>query len=311
MGPGREEMAVVGRPFEQRVAGAPISWGVCEVPGWGLELPRERVLQEMAELGLQATELGAIGYLPEDPAALRELLGRHELQLIGGFVPVVLHDPALRSRSLQEAAATADRLRDGGAELFVSTVVVDPDWSPPIELDVSGWRELLDGLAQLTRIVDDHGLVHVLHPHVGTLVEREVEVRRVLEESEVDFCLDSGHLVIGGTDPVRFAVDAGPRVRHAHLKDVDAGVADRFNAGELSLVEAVQQGLFVRLGEGVAEVDRTVEVLEAAGFDGWYVLEQDVALTGAAPPVGSGPVDDVRWNMEHLRRTLASTTDGA
>lgn len=304
-------MAVAGRPFERRVAGAPISWGVCEVPGWGLELPRERVLQEMAGLGLQATELGAIGYLPEDPAALHELLGRYELRLIGGFVPVVLHDPALRGTSLKEAASTADRLRDGGAEVFVSTVVVDPDWSPPIELDLPGWRALLDGLAQLTRIVEDRGLVHVLHPHVGTLIEQEAEVTRVLEESEVDFCLDSGHLVIGGTDPVRFAEDAGPRVRHAHLKDVDAGVADRFNAGELNLVEAVQHGLFVPFGDGVAEVDRTVEVLEAAGYDGWYVLEQDVALTGAAPPVGSGPVLDVQRNMEHLRGTLQSADDGA
>ena len=302
---------MVGRAFEQRVAGAPISWGVCEVPGWGLELPRERVLQEMSGLGLRATELGAIGYLPEDPAALRELLGRYELQLIGGFVPVVLHDPALRDGSLKQAAATAEQLREGGAELFVSTVVVDPDWSPPIELDVPGWRALLDGLAQLTGIVEDRGLVHVLHPHVGTLVEQDVEVTRVLEESEVDFCLDSGHLVIGGTDPVRFAVEAGPRVRHAHLKDVDARVAERFNAGELSLVEAVQQGLFVPFGDGVAEVERTVQVLESAGYDGWYVLEQDVALTGAEPPVGSGPVRDVQRNMEHLRRTLQASDAGA
>jgi inosose dehydratase len=294
----------VGRSYEQRVAGAPISWGVCEVPGWGLELPRERVLGEMAEVGLRATELGAIGYLPEEPGPLRELLDRHGLRLVAGFVPVVLHDPALRVSSLAEAAATAARLRDGGAELFVSTVVVDPEWSPPVELDSTAWHELLRGLGELSRIVEEEGLVHVLHPHVGTLVEQEADVTRVLEESDVDFCLDSGHLVVGGVDPVRFASEAGARVRHAHLKDVDADVAARLNSEGLSLLEAVQEGLFTPLGEGVARVDETVAALEASGYDGWYVLEQDVALIGAEPPVGSGPVLDVRRNVEHLRRLL-------
>ena len=53
----------------RRLAGAPISWGVCEVPGWGRQLPPDRVLAEMAGLGLSATELGPLGYLPLEPAA--------------------------------------------------------------------------------------------------------------------------------------------------------------------------------------------------------------------------------------------------
>ena len=81
-----------GAPSLERLAGAPISWGVCEVPGWGIELPPERVLAEMRSLGLRATEAGPDGYLPSDPAALEELLARHELRLVGGFLPVVLHE---------------------------------------------------------------------------------------------------------------------------------------------------------------------------------------------------------------------------
>src|SRR3954464_12860538 len=76
----------------RRVAGAPISWGVCEVPGWGRQLPPERVLAEMAGLGLAATELGPLGYLPLDGRALRATLDPHGLRLVGGFVPLVLHD---------------------------------------------------------------------------------------------------------------------------------------------------------------------------------------------------------------------------
>src|SRR5688572_14246107 len=71
--------------LDARLAGAPITWGVCEVPGWGVMLPAERVLMEMRSLGLSATELGAPGFLPRDPDELRAVLDRHELGFIGGF----------------------------------------------------------------------------------------------------------------------------------------------------------------------------------------------------------------------------------
>src|SRR3954454_24077333 len=78
-----------------RLAGAPISWGVCEVPGWGLQLPPERVFAEMVELGLKATELGPLGWLAPDGKLARQMLDRFGLQLVGGFVPVVVHETAL------------------------------------------------------------------------------------------------------------------------------------------------------------------------------------------------------------------------
>src|SRR5262245_43483918 len=74
-----------------RLAGAPISWGVCEVPGWGVQLSPDRVLSEMAALGLTATELGALGWLPLDGKEVKHTLDRYGLQLVGGFVPVLIH----------------------------------------------------------------------------------------------------------------------------------------------------------------------------------------------------------------------------
>src|SRR2546428_5825440 len=94
---GRAQSAVL-----ERLAAGPISWGVCEVPGWGLQLPPERVLAEMGALGIVATESGPDGYLGYDPAAARDLLDRNELTLVGGFLPVVLHEPAALEASLAE-----------------------------------------------------------------------------------------------------------------------------------------------------------------------------------------------------------------
>jgi len=294
-----------GRDLAARLAGAPISWGVCEVPGWGRMLPPERVFAEMAELGLRATELGAIGYLPYESSAIRERLDRHGLRLIGGFVPLVLH-----GRDLAPTRAAAERsasvLAGAGAELFVAAVVADEDWSAPDELDDDAWTRLTANLGEIERVAAQHGLTLALHPHAGTQVQTAAEIDRLLASSDVGWCLDTGHLVIGGVDPAEFVRDHGDRIVHAHLKDVDAGIAQRLRTNELSLVAATQAGLFRPLGGGDARIDDVMDLLEGSGYEGWLVLEQDTALTGEEPPVGSGPVLDVRESIEHLH-TLAPT----
>jgi inosose dehydratase len=284
-----------------RLAAAPISWGVCEVPGWGLMMPPDRVLSEMASLGIRATELGPIGYLPLDAAELRAALDAHGLRLVGGFVPVVLHE-----REIDAAAAgdTARLLAAAGADVFVAAVVTDAGWAPRIELDEAGWTRLVAHLAELERVVADHGLTLALHPHVGTLVETAADVERVLQSSDVGWCFDTGHLLIGGTDPVEFVRRHGERVVHVHLKDVDAGLAARVRCGELSLMHATQAGLFRPLGRGDAHIADALELLDRSGYRRWLVLEQDTAITGQEPPVGHGPVLDVQASIEFLQ-TLA------
>src|SRR5436309_6340719 len=102
-----------------KIAGAPISWGVCEVPGWGYQLEPDRVLSEMAGLGLPATELGPDGYLPTDPSRLEAALADHGLGLVAGFVPAVLHEPAELEEELERVAAQADLLGAAGADVIV------------------------------------------------------------------------------------------------------------------------------------------------------------------------------------------------
>ena len=208
-----------------RLAGAPISWGVCEVPGWGVMLPRERVLSEMRELGLKASELGALGYLGDDPAQIGSLLSSFSLGCVGGFVPVALHDASVREQAEQDAVQAAHLLQGAGGTYFVTAAVVDADWSAPFELDEHQWDDLASGLDMVGRVCAAHGLIQVLHPHVGTLVERAEHVDQVLRRSDVRFCLDTGHFSIGGADPVAFAGEYGSRVGLVHLKDVDMSVA--------------------------------------------------------------------------------------
>jgi inosose dehydratase len=264
-------------------------------------LPPDRVLGEMAELGLTATELGPLGYLPFDPKEIRARLDTHGLALVGGFVPLVLHRD---SAAEDEADRIADMLAAAGGDTFVAALVADEEWSKPGPLTDAEWRRMVERLAAIEERVARRGLALVLHPHHGTQVETAADVERMLATSDVRWCLDTGHLLLGGVDPVEFARNHVDRIAHVHLKDVDAATAERLNAGELSLVEATQAGLFRPLGQGAARIDEVVELLDRAAYAGWLVLEQDTAITGEEPPVGSGPVVDVRTSIDYLQ-TLA------
>jgi inosose dehydratase len=278
----------------RRLAGAPISWGVCEVPGWGLQLPPERVLSEMAELGLKATELGPQGWLPLDGLAVRAELDRYGLRLVGGFVPVVAHEDG------ETARRAAAQLAAAGADVFVAALVQDAEWSAPVPLDDDRWRRAGEHLHALAARVAREGLTLVLHPHVGTLVESAADVGRALAHTDVPWCFDTGHLLIGGVEPVQFIRDHPDRIGHVHLKDVNASLARRVRAGELTLVQATQMGLFRPLGDGDARLDEVMALLDQAGYERWLVLEQDLAITGSEPPVDGGPALDVARSIEFL-----------
>ncbi|HLT85734.1 MAG TPA: TIM barrel protein [Phototrophicaceae bacterium] len=281
-----------------RIAGAPISWGVCEVPGWGHQLSPARVLTEMTELGLAATEFGPQGWLPEAPAERAAALRPYGLAAVGAFVPVVLHDPG--HDPVPEVDRELDSFAAAGGDVLVLSATSGRDgYDERPALDDAGWATLLRNLDRLTDLAASRGVRASLHPHVGTMVEREEEVARVLAGSAVPLCLDTGHLLIGGTDPVRLAVEHAARINHVHVKDVRADLARRVQAGEIGYTDAVRAGIYVPLGEGDIDFAAIVSALDAAGFDGWYVLEQDTILT-AEPAAGAGPVGDVRRSLAHL-----------
>lgn len=291
--------------FLDRIASAPISWGICEVPGWGHMLPTDRVLTEMTGLGISATEYGAPGFLPTEPDAIRSVLDGHGMSLIGGFTPLVLHDPARRDDALVRTRATAELFRRAGATTFVSCPVMDDDWSVPRPLDRDEHRHLVRMLSAVDEICADHGLRQVLHPHVQTVVETAPDVERVLEDCDVAWCLDTGHLAIGGTDPVDFARRAADRVGHVHLKDVRMDLVPALLDRSTSIMAGVQAGLFPPLGQGDLELAEVVVTLERAGYRGWYVIEQDTAITGELPAAGEGPVTGVAASMRYLHDVVA------
>ncbi|MEU4393552.1 sugar phosphate isomerase/epimerase [Kribbella sp. NPDC023855] len=282
-----------------RIAGAPISWGVCEVPGWGWQYDPATVLAQMREVGIAATEFGPDGFLPDDPAEKAKALADLGLRAVGGFVPVVLHDP-LHDPSAEVARALEGFVAAGASTLVLAAATGQDGYDGRPVLDSVGWNTLLANLDSLAALAAKQGITATLHPHVGTMIENAEDVDRVLRGSTIGLTLDTGHLLIGGVDPVALALEHTSRILHTHLKDVDASWAARVQSGEVSYTDAVRAGMYRPLGGGDIDLTAIVSALEKSGYDGWYVLEQDTIL--AERPSDDGPLADVRASVEHLRR---------
>jgi len=262
----------------------------------------ERVLEEAAHLGLTALEAGPEGFLPAEPQEMTDLLSDHGLELVGGFVPAVLHRPDARDSELSSVERQAGLFATAGADVLVLAAATGEEgYEETAGLEDTEWDELFATLAMVEEIGARHGLSVVLHPHYGTEIENPEQVQRFLEGCDTGLCLDTGHSTVGGGDPAALTESAAARIRHVHLKDVDQDLSDRVLSGSLPYEQAVRDGLYMPLGDGDVDVRRVLDVLVNEGYDGWYVLEQDIML--AADP-GYGPASEVGRSLAYLRGVL-------
>lgn len=276
-----------------KLAAAPISWGLCEVPGWGFQLDMGRILADAVRLGLRDIEAGPPGFLPSDARAARASVERHGVRVIGGFVTAVLHRRERLDAELAALETQARWLAEIGSEVLVLAAATGrDDYDVPASLSDAEWKALLAALPKVVGIAKSHGLATALHPHVGTVVERPDAIDRILRGSDVPLCLDTGHVFVGGGDPVAIAREHPDRVRHVHLKDADAALSAAVRERRVPYAKAVARGLFRPLGQGDARIADVLAALKAARYDGWGVLEQDIAL-GEAPTEANDPACDV------------------
>ena len=268
---------------------APISWGVCELPDWGVVLPYRRVLDEMAALGYAGTELGPWGYLPKDAKALGTELRARELALAGAFCPVTLHDPERYEDQLRYAMETARLLADLGAPVLVLAEAGDEARekiagrvrASDAHFSEEQWKRFAEGANEIARGARSLGLVTAFHPHAGTYVETPAEIDELLRRTDaslVGLCLDTGHVAYGGGDPVALARRDPKRVRHVHLKDMYRDRYERALARKLDFTGAVGEDVFAPVGSGSVDMTGVLRALRDAGFDGWLIVEQDIRI---------------------------------
>ena len=296
-----------------RIAAAPITWGVCEIPDWG-EVPGvDEVLDQIAALGFTGTELGPDGFLPSDADELKRVLGARGLSLVGAYCPLDYREAGTVAASHAFGIDLARRLAANGCQVLVAADAGDARRGavagrvgPHDGLTADQWARLAEGLADLARACAPLGVRIAFHPHAGTYVETEAEIDEVMARTPpelVGLCLDTGHVAYGGGDPVAVARRHGARIRHLHIKDVDGAILAAVRTGGLSYPEAVGRGAFVPVGEGIVDFAALASVLREAGYGGWYVLEQDIRR--GAPWIDQDPQANAARSRDRLRAFLA------
>ena len=280
---------MAGNGSRMKLGTAPISWGVCELPDWGIVLPYEQVLDEMADLGYAGTELGPWGYLPKEAARLEKELRARRLTLAGAFCPVTLHEPARYDEQMAYAMETCRLLADLGAPVLVLAEAGDAEreriagrvrGSDP-HFSEAQWKRFSEGANEIARRASEMGLVTAFHPHAGTYVETPAETKELLRRTDpglVGLCLDTGHVYYGGGDPVALAQSDPGRIRHVHLKDVYRDRYERALAQKLDFTAAVGEDVFAPVGSGTLDMALLLGILREARFDGWLIVEQDIRI---------------------------------
>ena len=253
------------------VASAPCSFGIFDLEP-GLPDP-DQFLAAVRQAGYDAVDLGAPGYLGEG-SSLRERLERHGLALCGGWIQLAADNDLASARASLDAFAAVP----AGARPPVPTLAVDGPPSPiagaPARLGASDWLTYRTLVMRAAALCRERGFEPAFHQHVGTWIEHPDDLDRLLEETDLDLCLDTGHLLLAGGDPVEVLGRWRGRLRHVHLKDVRLDLA-RSLAGR-PLQELWREAAFCELGAGA--LDLPAFLAELGDYAGWLVVEQDRIL---------------------------------
>ena len=266
-----------------KLAIAPIGWTNDDLPQLGGEIPFEQCVSEMALAGFEGSEVG--NKYPKDPAVLRPALELRGLRICNAWFSTYL-----TTRPYEEVERAfvehCTFLQAMGAKIVGvaeqgNSIQGDPDIpvfdGKPVNSERQ-WELLAAGLDKLDKKAREFGLRLTYHHHMGTGVQTNGEIDRLMEETDADLVgllYDTGHLVFSGEDPMVPLRKWFDRIWHVHLKDVRAAKRQQAIKEKWSFLKGVLEGVFTVPGDGMIDFRPIVEHLLANGYEGWWVVEAE------------------------------------
>ena len=268
---------------------SPIAWINDDMPELGGNTPLDTVLSDASEVGFHGIELG--GRFPREPAALRQLLGEHGLDLVGGW-----YSGALLTRSAQAEIAALQAhlglLEAMGSSVFVfaeTSNAIHGDRGRPLadtpRLDSAAWTSFGAALTEVADYIQSRGLRFAYHHHLGTVVERPADIETFLKVTgpSVGLTVDTGHAALAGVDAVALIRSHPTRVAHVHCKDVRPAVFERLLRDGGSFLDGVLAGMFTVPGDGRLDYGAVMRALAAIDYSGWIIVEAEQDPAKADP----------------------------
>lgn len=291
-----------------QVGNAPVSWGIYEFEAIAPKYPYQRVLDEITETGYTGIELGPWGFLPTESDVLRGELEQRNLRLLSSYVPINFADPA----ALDDGEAQVLKVGRLLASLdAVAIVLADDNGRVPELVQRAGrrvgsmlnreqWDVYAAGVNRVARkVYDELGLKVVFHHHCAGYVETPEEVHNLMSRADADLvglCLDTGHWHYAGGNAVKAVEEYGERVRYLHLKDCDPNIRQLAIDEKMDYFAATAAGVFCELGQGEVDFPTVLANMDALGYDGWAIVEQDVLTDDL-----DAPKQSAKRNRDYLK----------
>ena len=272
-----------------RLAINPITWSNDDHPSLGSDISLETCLSETHQAGYAGTEFGF--KFPRSTPELTAVLRQHDLQLVSAW-----YDGRILEKSIEEEYAAIlphlTMLKDQGCRLVVYADtsrgrhggIFQPVSQRP-KLADDEWAAYGRKITALAEKFADFGVGMAFHHHMGTFVETDAEVDRLMAGTgeAVGLLFDTGHCVYAHGDPQALLERHIDRVVHVHCKDIRRAVLEQAWAGDWSFMDAVLAGIFTVPGDGSVAYPPLLRRLHEAAYEGWLVVEAEQDPAKAHP----------------------------
>jgi inosose dehydratase len=283
-----------------RIGINPLTWTNDDLPQLGESNSLETCLTEAKQAGYEGVELGR--KFPRDAALLGPILKQHRLDLVSGWYSARLLERSVEDE-VKAMQAHATLLKTLGAKVMVFCEVsrcVHGDRKIPLskrpKLAEEEWKQFCQRLDQIADHLQKQGLKMAYHHHMGTVIQGEEEVNRMMDSTRsVGLLLDSGHLTFAGGDPLRALERHAKRIVHVHCKDIRKDKLAAARKQDMSFLDAVLGDVFAVPGDGSIDFAPLLEGLAKAGYPGWLVVEAD------QDPAKAHPLTHARIGHDCLR----------
>ncbi|HVO01982.1 MAG TPA: myo-inosose-2 dehydratase [Candidatus Cybelea sp.] len=285
-----------------RIGINPITWTNDDMPELGGDTPVDTCLSEAKQAGYSGIEMG--GKFPKEANAMKALMAKHHLALISGWYSGHAHNNDVR-QEFGEALPHLELLKANGCQYVVYADTsggahsgIDTPISNRPKLPEGEWKEYGRKLTELAEKMADFGVRMAFHHHMGTVVESDAEVDKLMANTgqAVGLLFDSGHSAFSGGDPVALCKRHVKRIVHVHCKDSRKPILDKARKSDESFLRAVLDGIFTVPGDGQVDFQTILNTLQGAGYAGWLVVEAE------QDPAKAHPLTYAKMGYENLQR---------
>ena len=285
---------------------SPIAWQNDDLPDLTAAYTMEQALKEAREIGYTGVERGQ--RMPHDTEGLRRYLEKWDIALCGGWCSgnLLVNDVATERESVRQQVEQFVALNSPCIVFAECSNTVQGQIKTPVndrpKLSNDEIRSYGQKLTELAKWMQDQGMPMAYHHHMGSIIEAEEDVNRLMESSgpEVKLCFDTGHLLFGGGDVMATLRRWGDRVHHVHFKDIRPDIVKDVRANDRSFLDAVIAGAFTVPGDGCIDFQAVTDYLKSMDYTGWIVVEAE------QDPAKAAPYEYSKMGYDHIVKTCAN-----